>query len=91
MSTYIWEFWIIYVFDICKATIPLDLNVGDTIKIIEVSPDLTWCKAKIYTKAELKEKRHIYGLSTFGSNAVKLKTSAENDKRGKEILLEIVF
>jgi len=56
-----------------KILDPLDLRVGDTLRIIEISPMQEWCKAQLLTKASVSEKRKVYGLSTFGRVADRVK------------------
>ena len=62
--------------EVILLAIKTNKTKGDTIKIIEVSPDGKFCKAKLNAKAPNSERRHILGLSTFGSNAAVLKTAA---------------
>jgi hypothetical protein len=69
--------------------IPLhDLNVGDTLKvdlisltniqITELMPDGRGCKAKVINRGTYAEKRHMIGMSTFGSNATQLIVKEES-------------
>jgi hypothetical protein len=54
--------------------------------VIEISKDGKSCKAIISSQgSNPKEKRHIYGLSTFGSKASQLKTRSSIDTDLPEI------